>query len=83
MVPRLLVSVSVDGVSSSSWLILDWLQFEWVQVYNPCRVKTIRIAASSIMDNPTLLLLLLGGENYTYSCVLGHRQPYSSVALIR
>jgi hypothetical protein len=42
-----------------SWLILGWLQFEWVQVYNPCRVKTIRIAAFSIMDNPTLLLLLL------------------------
>jgi hypothetical protein len=28
-------------------------------VYNPCRVKTIRIAVSSVMDNPTLLLLLL------------------------
>jgi hypothetical protein len=28
-------------------------------VYNPCRVKTIRIAASSVMDNPTPLLLLL------------------------
>jgi hypothetical protein len=28
-------------------------------VYNPCRVKTIRIAASSVMDIPTPLLLLL------------------------
>ena len=24
---------------------------EWVQVYNPCRVKTIRIAAYSVMYN--------------------------------
>jgi hypothetical protein len=29
------------------------------QVYNPCRVKTRRIAASSVMDIPTPLLLLL------------------------
>jgi hypothetical protein len=28
-------------------------------VYNPCRVKTTRIAVFSIMDNPTFLLLLL------------------------
>jgi hypothetical protein len=28
-------------------------------VYNPCRVKTICIAASSVMDIPTPLLLLL------------------------
>jgi hypothetical protein len=28
-------------------------------VYNPCRVKTIRIAASLVMDIPTPLLLLL------------------------
>jgi hypothetical protein len=28
-------------------------------VYNPCRVETIRIAASSVMDIPTPLLLLL------------------------
>jgi hypothetical protein len=28
-------------------------------VYNPCRVKTIRIAASSVMDIRTPLLLLL------------------------
>jgi hypothetical protein len=28
-------------------------------VYNPCRVKTIRIAASSVIDIPTPLLLLL------------------------
>ena len=35
------------------------LQPEWVQVYNPCRMKTIRIAAYSVMYIPTLLLLYL------------------------
>jgi hypothetical protein len=46
-------------ISLLSRLISDWCRFEWVQVDNPCRVKSIRIAASSVMDNPTLLLLLL------------------------
>ena len=35
------------------------LQPEWVQVYNPCRVNTIHIAAYSVMYIPTFLLLHL------------------------
>jgi hypothetical protein len=35
-------------------------------VYNPCRVKTIRIAVSSVMDNPTLLLLLLDSDTHDF-----------------
>jgi hypothetical protein len=35
-------------------------------VYNPCRVKTIRIATSSVMDNPTLLLLLLVSDTHDF-----------------
>jgi hypothetical protein len=35
-------------------------------VYNPFRVKTIRIATSSIMDNPTLLLVLLVSVTHTF-----------------
>jgi hypothetical protein len=35
-------------------------------VYNPCRVKTIRIAASSVMDNPTLLLLLSVSDTHDF-----------------
>ena len=42
-----------------SELSSGWRWGEWVQVYNPCRVKTIRIAAYSIMYIPTLLLLHL------------------------
>jgi hypothetical protein len=35
-------------------------------VYNPCRVKTIRIAVSSVMDIPTPLLLLLVSVTYEF-----------------
>jgi hypothetical protein len=35
-------------------------------VYKPCRVKTICITASSVMDNPTLLLLLLVSVTYAF-----------------
>jgi hypothetical protein len=33
---------------------------------NPCRVKTIRIATSSVMNNPTLLLLLLVSDTHDF-----------------
>ena len=57
-----------DGVVAVSFI--DWclgegqvapgrIRGEWVQVYNPCRVKTIRIAAYSVMYIPTYLLLHL------------------------
>jgi hypothetical protein len=35
-------------------------------VYNSCRVKTIYIVASLVMDNPTLLLLLLGSATHVF-----------------
>jgi hypothetical protein len=35
-------------------------------MYNPCRVKTIRIATSSVMDNPTLLFLLLVSDTHDF-----------------
>jgi hypothetical protein len=35
-------------------------------VYNPRRVKTICIAASSVMDNPTLLLLFLVSDTQDF-----------------
>ena len=49
-----------DGVVAVSFI--DWclgegrvalgrIRGEWVQVYNPCRVKTIRIAAYSVTYN--------------------------------
>ena len=44
---------------SQSELSAGWRRGEWVQVRNPCRVKTIRIAAYSVMYIPTLLLLHL------------------------
>jgi hypothetical protein len=49
-----------------SWVTSGWLRFEWVQVYNPCRVKTISIAVSSFMNNPTLLLLLLVSATHAF-----------------
>jgi hypothetical protein len=61
-----LVYVSVAGVSSFYWVPPGWIRFEWVQVYNPWRVKTIRIAASSVMDNPTLLLLLFVSVTHVF-----------------
>ena len=42
-----------------SELLAGWRRGEWVQVRNPCRVKTIHIAAYSVMYIPTLLLLHL------------------------
>jgi hypothetical protein len=59
-----------DGAMAPSPVLVDrcfiaqsadpgWRQFEWVHVYNPYRVKTICIAAFSVMENPTLLLVLL------------------------
>ena len=60
MVPWLLVLVLSRPVPrSQSELSAGWRRGEWVQVYNPCRVKTIRIAAYSVMYIPTLLLLPL------------------------
>ena len=59
MVPWLLVLFSVDRCLDVSRMASGWQQFEWVQVYNPCRVKTIRIAAYSVKYIPTLLLLPL------------------------
>ena len=44
---------------SQSKLLAGWRWGEWVQVCNPCMVKTIRIAAYSVMYIPTLLLLHL------------------------
>jgi hypothetical protein len=35
-------------------------------VYNPCRVKTIRITASSVMDNPSHLLLILDSVTHVF-----------------
>jgi hypothetical protein len=35
-------------------------------MYNPCKVKTICIAVSSVMDNPTLLLVLLGSVTHDF-----------------
>ena len=32
-------------------MLAGFIQGEWVQVYNPCRVKTIRIAAYSVIYN--------------------------------
>ena len=34
-----------------SELLAGWIRGEWVQVYNPCRVKTMRIAAYSVTYN--------------------------------
>ena len=47
------------GPQSQLELSAGWRRGEWVQVYNPCMVKTIRIAAYSIMYIPTYLLLHL------------------------
>ena len=44
---------------SQSELSAGWRRGEWVQVRNSCRVKTIRIAAYSVMYIPTYLLLHL------------------------
>jgi hypothetical protein len=35
-------------------------------MYNPCRVKTIRIVTFSVMHNPTLLLLLLDSVTHIF-----------------
>ena len=60
MVPWLLVLVLSRLVpQTQSELSAGWRQGKWVQVYNPCRVKTIRIAAYLVMYIPTLLLLPL------------------------
>ena len=50
---------SVSRCLGDSQVAPGWIRGEWVQVYNPCRVKTIRIAAYSVMYFPTLLLLPL------------------------
>jgi hypothetical protein len=65
MVPMLLVSVSVDRCFVVQ-LGRSWLRFEWVQMYNHCRVKTIRTATSSVVDNSTLLLLLLVSVTHAF-----------------
>jgi hypothetical protein len=52
-------SASLGRCLGDSQVAPCWIRGEWVQVYNPCRVKTIRIAAYSIMYIPTLLLLHL------------------------
>ena len=43
--------VTVDRCLRVSRVIPGWHRGEWVQVYNPCGVKTIRIAAYSVMYN--------------------------------
>ena len=46
------VAVSfVDWCLGEGQVALGRICGEWVQVYNPCRVKTIRIAAYSVMYN--------------------------------
>ena len=50
-------SASVGRCLGDSQVAHGWIRGEWVQVYNPCRVKSIRIAAYSVMYIPTLLLL--------------------------
>ena len=53
-------STSVGRCLGDSQVAPGWIRGEWVQVYNPCRVKSIRIAAYSVMYIfPTLLLFHL------------------------
>ena len=59
MVPEQLVLFSVDRCFGVSQVAPSWRRAEWVQVCNPCRVKTIHIAAYLVMYIPTLLLLHL------------------------
>ena len=54
-----LQSASVGRCLGYSQVAPGWIRSEWIQVYNPCMVKTIRIAAYSVMYIPTLLLLHL------------------------
>ena len=42
-------SASVGRCLGDSQVAPSWIRGEWVQVYNPCRVKSIRIAAYSDM----------------------------------
>ena len=44
-------SASVGRCLGDSQVAPGWIRGEWVQVYNPCRVKTIRIATYSVMYN--------------------------------
>ena len=46
-----LQSASVGRCLGDSQVAPSWIRGEWVQVYNPCRVKTICIAAYSVMYN--------------------------------
>ena len=41
----------VDWCLGDTQVAPSWIRGEWVQVYNPCRVKTIRIATYSVMYN--------------------------------
>ena len=53
MVPWLLVLVLSRLVPRSQLeFSAGWRRGEWVQVYNPCRVKTIRIAAYGCRNGP-------------------------------
>ena len=44
-------AIFVAGASGSVGRRVGWRRGEWIQVYNPCRVKTICIAAYSVMYN--------------------------------
>jgi len=61
------VAVSfVDWCLRESRLIPGWIRGEWVQVYNPCRVKTIRIAAYSVMYNSGSGTTNIARTTYTF-----------------
>jgi len=47
------------GASEIVGVAAGYPRGEWVQVYKLCRVKTVCVAAYSVMYNPTFLLLPL------------------------
>ena len=44
---------TIDWCFEVSRLIFGWRRFEWVQVCNPCRVKTLHIVVYSVTYNLT------------------------------